>query len=416
MKLTQPSLPKLPGVYLFKDAAGTIIYIGKALSLQNRVGSYFTNYAKDWKVKALIDEHATISHILTNTEHDALVLEAQLIQEYQPKYNRLLKEGNPFIYIKYTQKPYPAFAITRTRSPKGIYFGPFIHKTDARKTVRFIMDTFTLFRCGKTMAHGCLLYHIGKCAGSCLPNFDEAAYAFRAELALHMLKNERDVFINSVKAEIITASKQMQFERAKNLYNYLHHVDALFQTLNRYTNGTTYIPDAVTTSMPASPLITSDTLATDLQTLVGGNAPIHTIDCFDISHFQSQSIVGSAVRFTNGVPDKQAFRRFIIRSLTQQNDYAALQEIVQRRYKKTEDLPDLILIDGGIGQLHAAQAVLTTPLIASLAKKEETLYCPAYPQGIKLDLHTDTGKTLIALRDYTHHFAITYHRLKRRIV
>ena len=278
------------------------------------------------------------------------------------------------------------------------------------------MDSFTLFRCGKKMAHGCLLYHIGKCAGSCLPNFDEAAYRFRTELALHMLKNERDIFINNVKSEISTASKLMQFERAKNLYHYLHHVDALFQTLNRYTNGTAYIPDAVATSMPMCPLITSDTLAVELQVLVGGNSPIHTIDCFDISHFQSQSIVGSAVRFTNGVPDKQAFRRFIIRSLTQQNDYAALQEIVQRRYRKKEDLPDLILIDGGIGQLHAVQAVLITPLIASLAKKEEMLYCLAHPRGIKLNLHNDTGKTLIALRDYTHHFAITYHRLKRRIV
>lgn len=193
MKLIPLSLPKLPGVYLFKDANGAIIYIGKAVNLQARVNSYFTNYAKDWKIKALVDEHASISHILTNSEHDALVLEAQLIQEYQPKYNRLLKEGNPFIYIKYTQKPYPTFAITRTHGTRGIYFGPFIRKMDARKTVRFIINTFQLYRCGKKMEHGCLMYHIGKCAGSCLPNFDETAYAFKAEIALHMLRNERDL-------------------------------------------------------------------------------------------------------------------------------------------------------------------------------------------------------------------------------
>ncbi len=415
MKLTSPTLPKLPGVYLFKDATGSILYIGKAINLHNRVGSYFLNYNRDWKIKSLLDEYASISHIVTNTEHDALVLEAQLIQEYQPKYNRLLKEGNPFIYIKYAHKPYPTFSIARTRTEKGVYFGPFMQKTDARKTIRFIIDTFRLYRCGKKMAHGCLLYHVGKCSGTCLPNFDESAYAFRAQLALYMLKNERDVFIENVKKEIATASAQLQFERAKNLYNYLNHVDSLFQTLNRYTSGTAYIPEAVTRTMPANPIPLTDTLALALQELVGSEKPIHTIDCFDISHFQSKSIVGSAVRFTDGIPDKQQFRRFMIRSLTQQNDYAAIQEIVKRRYKKTEELPDLILIDGGIGQLHAAQEVLTTPLIASLAKREETLYCPAHPQGIKLDLHSETGKTLIALRDYTHHFAITYHRLKRRI-
>lgn len=415
MKLTPPLLPKLPGVYLFKDTTGTILYIGKAINLQNRVRSYFINYNKDWKIKSLLDEYTTISHIITNTEHDALVLEAQLIQEYQPKYNRLLKEGNPFIYIKYSQKPYPTFSIARTRGDKGVYFGPFMQKTEARKTIRFIIDTFKLYRCGKKMAHGCLLYHVGKCSGSCLPSFDDSSYTFRAQLALYMLKNERDIFIDNVKNEIAAASKQLQFERAKNLYNYLNHVDSLFQTLNRYTSGTAYIPEAVTRTMPTSLVPLSDTLSTELQALVGGNKPIHTIDCFDISHFQSKSIVGSAVRFTDGIPDKQQFRRFMIRSLTQQNDYAALQEIVKRRYKNSADLPDLILIDGGIGQLNAAQEVLTTPLIASLAKREETLYCPAYPQGIKLDLHSQAGKTLIALRDYTHHFAITYHRLKRRI-
>lgn len=415
MYRTPPPLPKSPGVYLFKDAQGTVLYIGKAVNLQARVNSYFTNYARDWKIKALIDEYATIAHIITNTEHDALVLEAQLIQEYQPKYNRLLKEGNPFLYIRYTQKPHPHFAIARTKSTKGIYFGPFVHKQDARKTLHFIMDTFKLYRCGKSMKHGCLLYHIGKCSGSCLPNFDEAAYNVRAALALHMLRNERDQFITTLKAEIQRASEALQFERAKHLHAYLQHVDTLFYTLNQYNSALLYAPDATTKLLTIAPPIVSPTLAAALQELVGAPKPIHSIDCFDISHFQSKSIVGSAVRFTNGVPDKNAFRRFIVRSLNQQNDYAALQEIVKRRYKKEADIPDLILIDGGVGQRNAALAVMPTALIASLAKREETLYCPAHPDGIILDLHTEEGKTLVALRDYTHHFAITYHRLKRRI-
>jgi len=140
---------------------------------------------------------------------------------------------------------------------------------------------------------------------------------------------------------------------------------------------------------------------------------VNTIDCFDISHFQGHSIVGSCVRFTHGKPDKNKFRRFKIKYLTDQNDYAALQEIVLRRYADSAELPDLILIDGGKGQLSAVQKVLTGVYIVSLAKKEELLFSSYFPQGIALTVHEDVGKILIALRDYAHHFAISYHRLLR---
>ena len=138
-----------------------------------------------------------------------------------------------------------------------------------------------------------------------------------------------------------------------------------------------------------------------------------TIDCFDISHFQSNAIVGSCIRFTNGKPDKKAFRRFAITTLVQQNDYAALYEIVSRRYKDQKNLPDIVLIDGGKGQRNAVLSLLPITVCISLAKKEELLFCDAYPEGIHLDLKRQSGKLLIALRDYAHHFAITYHRLVR---
>ena len=138
------------------------------------------------------------------------------------------------------------------------------------------------------------------------------------------------------------------------------------------------------------------------------------IDCFDISHFQSQAIVGSCVRFIDGVPAKSKFRKFKIKSLIQQNDYAALQEIVKRRYK-AGDLPDFIVIDGGKGQLNAVYGLLPDTPCISLAKREETVFVPHKSEGILLSLHTAMGKLLIALRDYTHHFAVRYHQhLKRR--
>ena len=153
--------------------------------------------------------------------------------------------------------------------------------------------------------------------------------------------------------------------------------------------------------------------AQEIQTFLHlKKAPI-SIDCFDISHFQSRYIVGSCVRFTNGVPDKNKFRRFKITSLTTQNDYAALQEIVTRRYKKPEDIPDLVVIDGGKGQRNAVLEVFKDAPCVSLAKREEILFSDAHPQGRQLFVNEPVGKLFISLRDYAHHFAISYHRLLR---
>lgn len=416
-KLCPEGLPKLPGVYLFKDAQGVVIYIGKAKSLNHRVRSYFTNYKTDWKITSLIDEHETIAHVVTATEHEALVLEASLIGQYQPKYNRLLKEGQPFVYILYTQDPLPSFSIVRNKKKKGTYFGPFIHKMHARKAVQFLIHTFQLLLCNKKIANGCLYYHINKCAGSCKPDFDTAAYVTRAELALNVLENNRDAFIKEIKQEIATSSKELKFERARRMLGYLQTVDAIFETLNHHLSHATYASAVAHALTPRtySPRIDSpDILAHELQQLTGSNRPIRTIDCFDISHFQSKHIVGSCIRFVDGKPDKAKFRRFMVKTLSQQNDYAALQEIISRRYKKhPDDMPDLILIDGGIGQLNAIRSILPDAPLASLAKREERLHTLDNQEGIILDKHTTTGQTLIALRDYTHHFAITYHRLKQ---
>ena len=153
-------------------------------------------------------------------------------------------------------------------------------------------------------------------------------------------------------------------------------------------------------------------LAQRLQGLVGADVPIHTIDCFDVSHFQGRSIVGSCIRFHGGKPDKNLFRRFRVRTLKDQDDYAALRELVTRRYKSADELPDLILIDGGKGQLSAVRAVLPDAHCVALAKKEERLF-GSHIDGVHLEVSSEPGRSLIALRDYAHHFAIQYHRLLR---
>ncbi|HLC06702.1 MAG TPA: GIY-YIG nuclease family protein [Candidatus Babeliales bacterium] len=419
MKITtkklEKSIPKLTGVYFFKDAQGAFIYIGKAKNLHLRVNSYFKKYSTDWKINQLINEYADVDYILTPTETESLLLEAELVQKHKPKFNVLLKEGQPFLYILFTPHEVPTIELVRNKKKKGTYFGPFLEKTPARKTYHFLMQTFRLNLCNKKIELGCLDYHIGNCAGSCKPDFDLTDYIFRISLAKEALKNNQDGFIQQIKDQMKKYSVEFAFEKAKRLNEYLHNVDTIFATLNTHFSADKFATDifVVSTQTP----YTSDndaTINTDLQKFLGFPTPVRTIDCFDISHFQSSYLVGSCVRFTDGKPEKHAFRHFKIKTLTEQNDYAALQEIIERRYKNKTDIPDLIVIDGGKGQLSAAQHILPHAPMVSLAKREETLYGPQFPQGIRLDLQTNVGRLLIALRDYAHHFAVSYHRLKRK--
>ncbi len=414
-------LPALTGIYLFKNAAGEILYIGKAKNLKSRVNSYFQKCATDWKIKQLIDEHADIDFILTKTEHESLLLEAQLIQNHKPPFNVLLKEGQPFLYILFSQETVPLVKLVRNKKEKGSYIGPFLQKTPARKTYQFIMRTFRLNVCNKKLEHGCLHYHIGNCAGSCKSDFDIADYCFRVELAYDALKNNQRDFIQKIKQQIAVYSKQLNFEKAQQLNEYIHNVDIIFATINAHFTERKFATDifVVTTPTPyisEAQSVEQPTVNIELQQMLGHSTPIRTIDCFDISHFQSQHIVGSCVRFTDGKPDKPFFRKFKIKTLNIQNDYAALQEIVTRRYKSKDEYPDLIVIDGGKGQLSAVKQVLhDAPLIVSLAKQEEIMYGTKHSEGIRLDLQTAAGRLLIALRDYAHHFAISYHKSKRKI-
>lgn len=407
------NLPSLPGVYLFKDSDNNVIYIGKAKSLKDRVRSYFNNKT-DWKVLALLQEAVDLDTILTDTEVEAMLLEAELIGMHKPKFNVLLKSGQPFVYIFFSKQALPEISIVRNKSKDGTYFGPFLHKRQARSVLAFLIETFKLKLCNKKIPNGCLDYHIGRCAGSCLQTFNSEDYLFRIDLAKNVLKKNHAGFLKNVQRKIVDYSKELAFEKALRMQQYIRDLDTIFHTIHVKYSHEKYEPSVFIALHEIKKLpIDKDLLAQELQDLTGSKREIRTIDCFDISHFQSSYLVGSCVRFTNGYPDKNNFRRFKIRSLSQQNDYAALQEIVFRRYKEGNELPDLILIDGGKGQLNAVKALYPQAIFASLAKREETLFTPKYPEGIKLDLQTAIGRTLIALRDYAHHFAVTYHKMRR---
>lgn len=409
------SLPTSSGVYIFKNAQHGILYVGKAKCIKKRVLSYFHNCEKDWKIKTLIQEHAYVDFIITKTEHEALLLEAQLIKDNQPKFNVLLKNGQPFVYILFTQEELPRIELVRNKKKKGSYFGPFLHKTHARNAYRYVMKTFRLELCSQKIPGGCLNYHIDLCAGNCRDDFDQEGYRFRIQLALNLLKDNYVQSLQTLEQRIKHHTKELAFEKAQQLTEYYKNLEIIFQTLKTKFSEKRYEQDIFLATAPVHRRHQPDfELATQLQELVQTPHPINSVDCFDISHFQSTSIVGSCIRFTDGIPDKNNFRRFMVRSLTQQNDYAALQEIIRRRYKNPADLPDLIVIDGGKGQLHAAQVILQEKPLVSLAKREERLFTDNAPDGILLDVTTKVGAFFIGLRDYAHHFAIQYHRSKRK--
>ena len=436
------TIPKAAGVYYFKDKDGQVIYVGKAKSLASRVNSYFQK-GHDWKVMALVEEYADIDYILTKNETEALLLEAQMIAENKPKYNVLLVDGQPFLYILFTTNdPFPKIEVVRNKRKKGTYFGPFLQKRQARGVALYLTETFRLWLCNKKIANGCLDFHLGKCAGSCMADFDANDYLFRLNLAMDVLRNNHKESLKKLKEKIKEYSKALAFENARRLSGYVENLDTIFETIRTRFHEKKFENDIFVATTPtkiaprdkaleelseflelapfasSEPLGESRSTHEDISRLTtfarDERVHIKTIDCFDISHFQSSYIVGSCVRFSNGIPDKHNFRRFKIKTLETQNDYAALQEIVSRRYRNPEEIPDLVVIDGGKGQLSSVQEILPNATIISLAKREETIYSNMIPEGKKLDIHTKVGQLLIAIRDYAHHFAISYHKLRRK--
>lgn len=495
------SLPELPGVYIFRDIEENIIYVGKSKNIKNRVSSYF-NKNENLKTKAIQEYASKIEYMITQNEVEALLLEAKLVKSYQPKFNVLLKNGEPYIYILFTKDE---IKLSRDKKEQGQYFGPFIEKSDARRTFNFLINTFNLRLCNKKIPNGCLYYHIGKCAGSCKEDFDKKSYLSRLEIAKQVLKKEHKDFLEHIKNEIKKSNEELNFEKSKELNSYYQSCSKTFSSIKTkfskresflsfkqiwiqlkdsnslflfeeknlaikkkrifiltsdeaYTKFKSFYqsqdcPQGIITNfeinnkkafetflkkwhkktypisiscnpkeghirnllslakiMAEKEISDQNSLSKDLKNLLKVNFLPKTIDCFDISHKQGLHMVGSCIRFLNGKPDKNNFRKFKIKTINTQDDYAALKEIVRRRYKNNNEIPDIVLIDGGKGQLSAVKDLFPEATFISLAKKEETIFSDKIPNGKKLNIKNYADQLLIAIRDYSHHFAISYHK------
>jgi excinuclease ABC subunit C len=531
------ALPTSPGVYLFRDAGGSIVYVGKARSLRSRVRSYFTgSRAMDAKTGSLVREIADLETIVVDNEKEALALENSLIKQNRPKFNILLRDDKTYPYIRYTaSEKYPRVYVTRRLVDDGsLYFGPYFPHNLAYRIVKFINKYFQVPSChcdlSKPHARPCPGFPIQRCLGPCMPSpVTDERYAEAARDTRLFLEGKRHDLVRNLRERMERASKEERFERAASYRDLLRTLEEMEEKqkiaaargddtdvlgfyaeppqaavnlfhirggqvvdrrdfywedleeldlaefvsslLKQLYLDSRYLPHVIHIPLEIEDrTLLEDTLSEragrrveihvpqrgskhqflelvernarhcfeqrfrilrpDSQTIVGAlenalglESPPRRIECFDVSHMQGSDTVASMVVWDNGRMRKSEYRKFIIRGVSGNDDFASMREAVGRRYRRLSaegrPMPDLVLIDGGIGQLHAAAesfdalGVLPPPL-ASIAKREEIIYVYGREnEPIALDHHSPILHLIQQIRDETHRFAVTFHRARR---
>lgn len=406
------ALPLRPGVYLFKNKFGEIIYIGKAKSLRKRVASYFTKPA-DIKTSLLLERLYDIDFVVTGSELDALILEDELVKRYKPRYNISLRDDKAYPYLKLTiNEEWPRLFLARRKEKDGaLYFGRF-QGGMVREIIRLVKKLFPIRWCKemplRTREQPCLYYRIGSCAAPCVKKIKQADYLALVQGIVSLLEGRMEEALGKLKTEMEKASAELDFERAAYLRDRI-------QILGKMLEGKEL-------AKAPSPRVLSEINELQ-QALKLEKAPMR-IEAFDVSNIAGSNIVGSMVAYYGGRPLKSDYRKFKIKSFAgKPNDVAAIYEIVKRRYhgslSKKLPLPDLIMVDGGLTQVFAGkrgldEAQLKGPALIGLAKKQEEIFFYGRKKPLKLDKNSPALQLLQRIRDEAHRFAITYHREKRR--
>ena len=402
---TVAQLPATPGVYLFKDAGGRVLYVGKANSLKHRVGSYFQP-GRDIgaRLAHLVRDVRAIEHRQAGSEAEALVIEAQLIKEHQPRYNVAFRDDKTYPYLKVTvQETFPRLLLTRRHLNDGArYFGPFTDVGTLRQALQLMRRVFPLRTCAQFPKSPCLEYFIGQCLAPCVGTISEPAYQRIVNHLLLFLEGKRDQLLHDLTRQMEAASREQRFEEAGRLRDTLRALSSIALT----PSSTPWL----------SPL-------EQLQRALRLTQLPRRIEAFDISTLFGRESVGSMVTFVEGKPAKASYRRFLIQGQAGIDDYRMMREVVRRRYggslAQELPLPDLMVIDGGKGHLSSAQKELQAlglervPVIG-VAKQFEYLYLPQQPRPIILLPESPVLHLIQRIRDEAHRFAITYHRKVRR--
>lgn len=527
-------LPSTPGVYMYYDSEGTVIYVGKAKNLKRRVSSYFNRTHDSVRTNLLVRAIADMKYIVVPTEQDALNLENSMIKEYQPRYNVLLKDDKSYPWIVVTKEPYPRVFMTRKRIADGSkFYGPYTDTASARMVLQLIKELYPLRSCRgiitqKSIDDGkgrlCLDYHLKRCSGPCVGYITQEEYGRQIERVKQILRGDMNELLDYLRGEMERLSAELRFEEA-------HLLKAKYDAVKRYTAKSVIVSQtigdidvfgidddgdkevyvnymhvrrgAVVRSMTLQYKRSLDESAAQILsyamqevkneldvdyeevlvaqepdvTMAGvtfiipqrgdkakllevsernarqyridtlkhmekhnpemrtmkllermkadfrlGELP-HHIECFDNSNIQGTNPVASCVVFRDGKPSKKDYRHFNIKTVEGPDDFASMKEVLTRRYTRLmnegEELPQLIVVDGGKGQLSAAVEALEAIglrgviAVAGIAKRLEEIYFPGDSIPLYIDKNSETLRVVQHMRDEAHRFGITHHRNRR---
>jgi len=419
------TLSESPGCYLYKDASGRVIYVGKAKNLRRRVASYFQRRENHpTRTLRLVQEVVDIEILPTDSEVEALLLENSLIKELQPRYNVRLKDDKSYPLLAITREEFPRVFVTREADlPETDYVGPFVSVVELNRAYHFLQRVFRFRVCDLDIHEGdpvrrsfspCLNFHIKRCSAPCTLRVDAPRYQEDiANLRAFVGGKGKKPVMAALSARMVAAAKELRFEEAARLRDQLHSLERLKERgrLRDYDE-------------PTAPTVDLHAGMERLRDALGLAAPPQVIEGFDIAHLQGQFVVAALVQFKSGVPNKDAYRRFRVRGAAGDNnpgndDFAAMREVVGRRYRRLLDegqrLPDLVLIDGGQGQVRMAMEALaaagvTLPCVVGLAKREESLI-RADLSELRLSRRDPGLKLLQYVRDEAHRFCRRYYHL-----
>ena len=401
------NLPETTGVYIMKAADGEIIYVGKALNIKNRIRQHAMN--KSIKERTLVEHTAAIDTLNAGSEVEALLLECELIKKHQPRYNVLLKDGKNYPCIKLTNESFPRACIVRRILDDGSkYFGPYTNAAAMHESLKLIRKIFPLRTCKRFHKRPCLEYHIKRCPAPCVNAIAQDAYNEIVNAVALFLDGQTQQLEDDLTSKMQAAADRLDFEDAARIRDKIFAVKKLAE-IQKIINS-----KRTSEEIERDPAVGVDQLQ---QYLSLPRRPTR-MECFDISHNQGSETVASMVVFVDGSPEKKSYRRFKIRSTEgKPDDFQSMREVVTRRYIGSDQLPDLIVIDGGLGQLHSALEIIraehsTVPVVA-LAKQFELVFVEGSSDPIELPRDSDALYLMQRIRDEAHRFAITYHRLLR---
>jgi len=409
------SLSDQPGVYRFCDKAGVVLYVGKAKSLKKRVSSYFSA-RKDLplKIQKLVCRIHSVKSQVTSSEDEALILEDELIKNHQPMFNILLRDDKtyPFIFIS-TQEKFPRVLFShRAMMGEGKYYGPYPGSRMVKALLTEIRKKYPYRDCpldvgNKKYTESCLYDQLGLCTAPCIGKDSQKNYNEIINRICEFLDGKQKRLINDIYNSMMEASQKQQFEKAAKLKEHWKLSQKIFSSAILLTNAMERNRESGLAQLKEHLKLRGD---------------IQLMEAYDISNISGELSVGVSVVFRDGRPYKSGYKRFRIKTIQGPNDFAMMEEVLRRRFQRVcegkDVMPDLILIDGGKGQLSAAlhalhELGLKRFNIIALAKKQELIYVPGRIKPIILERYSYARKLLQALRDEAHRFAITYHRTIR---